>query len=271
MDSTKPLVTQQLNSTLIAQLVDASYSPWVQASIRNNVTDLIRVEDGHIIINPNSNVELGTGTLCIFEHGAKQAVYAVLDLILDVYTKVAVGAYELYTNPDKAYSNKAALFMNVKDVGWTAFHKVDKDFLPMDLPETGQATELMRLKYQWMDLVIKGAYIDLNVEIYAPQLYNYFASLLTMVPQDAADTIDAHMENARERRIAWAASQAENPEPASEYVIDGKTFDTDTVKGLKKVYVRKGERIFSSGTSSTAELAHLTYLLQNGYTLSQEI
>ena len=271
MDTTNALVTQQLNSTLVKQLLAAGYAPWVQDTTRTTVMDLIRIVDGHIIINPNSNQKLGTGVLCVFEHGVKQGIYGAFDLILGTYLNVAVGGYELYSDPDKAYNTHASLFMNIKDKGWTAFHQMDGKLYPMDLPETGQAMEIMRLKYQWLDLIIRGAYIDINVEEYAPQLYNYFASLLTMTAPEAITTIDAHVENKRERRIAWAASQSEDIEPAAEFLVDGKTFDTDTVKEFKKIFVTKGERIFTTGTSSPEELVHLTYLLQNGYTLSLTI
>jgi hypothetical protein len=271
MDSTKALVTQQLNSTVVAQLQAAAYAPWAKDTVRDAVSNFIQVADGHVIINPNSNQKLGTGTLCVFEHGAKQAIYAAFDLILGTYQNVAVGAYELWSDPDKAYDTTASLYMNVEGHGWTAFRRMDGKLVPIDLPETGDATEAMRLKYQWLDLVIKGAYIDINIEEYAPQLYSYFGSLMAMTPQEAITTIDAHVANRRERRIVWAASQSEPIETASEFVIDEKTYDVDTVKEMKKLFVTKGERFFSAGTSSPAELAHLTYLLQNGYTLSRTI
>lgn len=254
---------------MVTQLSESAYKPWAMGSARKAAIDLIKIEDGHIIINPKSNQELGTGEINIFEHGAKQAVYGVFDLILGTFVSVGVGYYELENNPDVAYDRSAALFMDTKERGWTAFHLMDHKFLPIDLPETGDATEAMRLKYQWLDLIVKGAYIDINVATYAPQMYNYFASLLTMEPEQCKATIAAHITNKREKRLAWAASQAEvTPIPTS-FKVGSEELSLEEVRSCKGLLVKKDSYGFTVGTANEAAISQLAWLLNNGYTLSR--
>jgi hypothetical protein len=269
MDANKALFGQQLNSSTVEKLQSAAYQPWTQGTQRTLITDLITLEDGHIIINKNSNKKLGTGTICVFEHGAKQGIYGAFDLMLEKYISAVPGEYELESNPDKAYDTKACLYKKVEGV-WMAFRRIDGNYVAMDLPEDTQAAEAMRLRLSWLDLVIKGAYIDINVNEYAPQLCNYFGSLLGMTPMEAAQTIDCHIANKRERRITWTAAQTEAVTPVDVFKVDTEDVGTDALKALKKIFVKKGERVFTAGTSSAAELSNLTYLLQHGYTLSRQ-
>lgn len=266
-----PIVSQQLNISTVAQLQNAAYKPWETDFVRKSVADLIQVTNGHIIINPNSVKELGTGIINIFESGAKQAVYGVFDLILGTYATAEVGVYELVGSiANVAYRSKAQLFMNTEGKGWTAYRVMDGKYLPMDLPQDNAAAETMRLKYEWLDLVLKGAYIDIDVSTYAPQMYDYFGSLLAMTPSQAQSTIKAHMANKEERRLTWAASQAEAVAIPNTFTVDGQALSLADVKTFKKLFIKKGERVFTAGTASAAEQAQLAYLLSNGYTLSRQ-
>jgi hypothetical protein len=263
------LVTQQLNSSTVEQLKSSAYKPWAMESERKTVNDLIIVSNGHIIINPNSCQKLGTGMINIFEHGAKQAIYGAFDLCLGTYAIAGVGYYELVGNQDVAYERGASMFMNVEGHGWTAFHRMDQRFLPIDLPDTGDVTEAMRLKYAWLDLIVKGAYIDIDVATYAPQMYNYFASLLTMEPEQCKATIFAHVANKKEKRLAWAASQAEATPTPDTFRVGADDLGIEQVRNTKSLLAKKGAYAFSVGTASDAAISQLAWLLNNGYTLSR--
>lgn len=263
------LVAQQLNSITAEQLKSSAYKPWAKESQRKTVSDLITVSNGHIIINPNSNQELGAGTINIFEHGAKQAIYGAFDLCLGTYSVVDVGYYELGGNAEVAYERNASMFMNVEGRGWTAFHRMDHRFLPIDLPDTSDVTEIMRLKYAWLDLIVKGAYIDIDIATYAPQLYNYFASLLVMEPAQCKATISAHITNKKEKRLAWAASQAEVTPTPDTFRVGTEDLGIEQVRNTKGLLAKKGTYAFSVGTQNDAAINQLAWLLSNGYTLSR--
>ena len=60
-------------------------------------------------------------------------------------------------------------------------------------------------------------------------------------------------------------------EPTKSFLVDGQNISLEEVHALDGLFVTKGERIFTAGTKTAAELRKLAYLLQHGYTLSREI
>jgi len=265
------LITLQLNSALVPQLQEAVYEPWAQGTSRIAVTDLIKIENGHVIINPNSNKELGTGEICIFNNGAKQAIYGAFSLILNEYVVASVGEYALKSNHQVAYEAHATMWLESETKGWLAFHRMDGKYVAFELPETGDAIETMRLRLTWLNMIIKGAYIDINVEQYAPQLYNYFSSLLAMNTDDAIVTIAKHKINKDTKRIEWKRAEAAAPIILDSYKVDGLDFTRDQMFGMKKIFAKLGEIEFSAGTINQTELNHVAHLLSRGYTLSRSI
>ena len=265
------LITSQLNSALVPQLQEAVYEPWAQGTSRTMVTDLIKIEDGHVIINPNSNKELGTGEICIFNNGAKQAIYGAFSLILNEFVLASVGEYALKSNHQASYEAHATMWLEHETKGWLAFHRMDGKYVAFELPETGDAIETMRLRLTWLNMILKGAYIDINVEQYAPQLYGYFASLLTMNAEDASVVIMKHKVSKDAKRIEWKRAEAAAPILLDSYKVDGLDFTKDQMFDMKKIFAKLGDVIFSAGTVNQTELNHVAHLLSRGYTLSRSI
>jgi hypothetical protein len=260
------LINQQLNPRIAQQLADATNPVWC-TSPRVKVSDLVSVQGGNFVMNPHGVKAMG-GSTNVYGAGVRQAIYAIFDLILGEFESFRPGRYERVVDTQKAFDTHAALYEFTQGKGWECSKHMGDGFVPMDLPQDGDAIEIMRLKFEWLDLIIRGAYVEIAVEGYATEFYNYLGSLMTMNEEQVRSTILKHKRDAEARRKAWKTSQISTVAIPETIIIDGRNVALNSIGSIKKIFASDGDTKFSAGTEGDKAIKHLAFLAANGYTLT---
>lgn len=261
------LIDMVLSERTRIQLDNSAEALWCQNS-RTKVTDMIDVTAGnHIIrINPGSNRELDAEN-----NGwdGKALIYAAFGLALDEYTIFHPGFHELTVNKNKPRTLKAFRFKADDGGKWHCFRWQNRGAVEIKFKDT-EDPYLIWLRDNYMnvhdsiDLVIQGAYAEIDLSK-MPELYDYFLSLMSMEPEEARATIEAHISKKIESNNQWQKSK--EIEPLDEYVINGKTINADVVKHMQNVVATNDAKGYSYNVQGK-NLSYLAQLVSAGYTLS---